>query len=140
MSVNWIVVVVLLAAAQWLVFASISAFSRTRFPKKGMRRSEQMLIGSTIALAVASLALIDFTTLWKGDGRVVAASAAASSQRGSCASVDVGMSKDEVVSRMGNPDETRADEETRGPGASVLLYKGSRCAVHLLDGKVELVD
>lgn len=140
MSVNWIVVLVLVAAAQWLVFASVSAFSRTRFPKKGMRRSERMLVGSTIVLALASLALIDFASLWKGDGRVAAASAAASSQRGSCASVAAGMTKEEVVTRMGNPDETRADDETRGPGASVLLYAGSRCAVHLLDGKVELVD
>lgn len=140
MNANWIVLVVLGAAVQWLVFASLSAFSRTRFPKKGMRRTERMLLGSTIVLAAASLALIDFGSLWKGDTRAAAASAAASSQKGSCASLAAGMTKAEVVSRVGEPDETRSGEETRGPGASVLLYKGSRCAVHLLDDKVELVE
>jgi hypothetical protein len=61
-------------------------------------------------------------------------------QKGSCASVAPGMSADEVKSRVGEPDEIRGDEETRGPGASMLLYRGSRCAVHLLDGKVEFIE
>jgi hypothetical protein len=68
------------------------------------------------------------------------ASMIARTQKGSCASVAPGMSAEEVKSRVGEPDEVRGDEETRGPGASMLLYRGSRCAVHLLDGRIEFIE
>lgn len=60
--------------------------------------------------------------------------------KGSCASIEQGMSANEVRAKMGDPDETRSDEETRGPGATMMLYRGSRCAVHLLDDKVDLIE
>jgi hypothetical protein len=59
---------------------------------------------------------------------------------GSCATIAEGMSAAEVKARMGEADETRNDEETRGPDASILIYRASRCAVHVLDGKVELIE
>lgn len=37
-------------------------------------------------------------------------------------------------------DEVRDDEETRGPGAKMLVYRGSRCVVHLFEERVELVE
>ena len=57
-----------------------------------------------------------------------------------CASIAEGMTAADVRARMGEADETRSDEETRGPGASLMLYRDSRCAVHLLDGRVELIE
>lgn len=50
------------------------------------------------------------------------------------------MSIAEVKSRVGEPDEVRDDEETRGPGAKMLIYRGSRCTVHLFEERVELVE
>jgi hypothetical protein len=58
----------------------------------------------------------------------------------SCASLEAGMTLDAVKKHLGAPDETRADEETRGPGATMLIYRNSRCAVHLLDDRVEFID
>jgi hypothetical protein len=68
------------------------------------------------------------------------ASMIAALSTGSCATIAEGMSTAEVRSRMGESDETRNDEEARGPGASILIYRASRCAVHVLDGKVELIE
>ncbi|MFZ2490984.1 MAG: hypothetical protein WA208_05835, partial [Thermoanaerobaculia bacterium] len=60
--------------------------------------------------------------------------------RGSCATLSVGMTAAEVKSRMGEPDEARPNEETRGPGATTLIYRDSRCAVHLFDSRVDLIE
>ena len=38
-----------------------------------------------------------------------------------------------------NSDEKRSDEETRGPGATIWIYRDSRCAVHMFDDKVEFI-
>jgi hypothetical protein len=50
------------------------------------------------------------------------------------------MAASDVESRLGKADEVRSDEKTRGPGAATWVYRGSRCAVHLLDEKVEMVE
>jgi hypothetical protein len=50
------------------------------------------------------------------------------------------MASSEVKQRLGPPDETRNDEAIRGPGAAILVYRDSRCAVHLLDERVEFID
>jgi len=41
---------------------------------------------------------------------------------------------------MGEPHEIKPNEETRGPGAAVWKYSDVRCAVHVVDGKVEFVE
>lgn len=133
-------VVMAVAAAQLLACALFSALSKSRFPKQGMRKPEKMLLVSAALAAVGSLALVDYGSLWKGSSKINAASVNATPSRGSCASVEPGMSKEQVTSRLGEPDETRSDEETRGPGAAMLIYNGSKCVVHVFDGKVEFVD
>ena len=70
----------------------------------------------------------------------VAAAAAVRTNAGSCASVDAGMSGDVVRTKLGAPDQILDDGKTRGPGASTWVYRDARCAVHMLDGNVELVD
>jgi hypothetical protein len=139
-KLSWTTLVVLAGALQWIVFAARTSFSRERFPKKGMRQTDRALLGSSIVLVVASLVLVDVAALWRGDDGSVQASVTETSQRGSCARVDTGMTASEVQAKMGRPDQTITDEETRGPGASILIYKGSRCAVHLFEGRVEFVE
>jgi len=99
-----------------------------------------MLIGSAI-LAAAWLAQSEFHAPdHVGAAALSGTATAGGSSRHTCASLAPGMTAAEVKSRMGEADEVRADEETRGPGASMLIYRGSRCAVHLLDDQVEFVD
>jgi outer membrane protein assembly factor BamE (lipoprotein component of BamABCDE complex) len=133
-------IVIGIAIAQFLVIALFSAFSRMRFPKKGLRRSEKLLLGSALVLGLSWVSLLDVKSLWQGEKKTVQASAMSNSTGASCASVEVGMKRDEVTKRLGDPDESRNNEETRGPGAEVLVYKGSQCAVHVFNGKVEFVD
>jgi len=115
-------IVLIAAAVIWLALVA----TRRRVP---------MLIASAI-LAGA--------WLWSAAATPPLSKAAAlppqSITKGSCASLEPGMTADKVKKHMGAPDETRADEETRGPGATILIYRNSRCAVHLLDERVEFVD
>jgi len=135
---------IILAAAsvQWLYFATSSSLSKAKFPKKGLRRSELLLIISSVVLAAGFAANIDASSLWQRGTVTSSASAVAASNAplASCATVAAGMTTAEVTSRLGQADETRSDEETRGPGTSILVYRGSRCAVHLFEGRVEFVD
>lgn len=61
-------------------------------------------------------------------------------REGSCASIQNNMTGNEVRRRLGAPDEIRNDDKVRGPGSSVLIYRDLRCAVHLFDERVELID
>lgn len=139
MNLSWQAIVLIAAAAQLFAFVIYSALSRAKFPKSGLRRSEQLLIVSAAVVIAAAAVLVDVRALRRPRTKAVEASAVAA-PRASCALVEVGMSEAEVTSRLGEPDRRMRDDETRGPGASVLLYASSRCAVHVFDGRVELVD
>jgi hypothetical protein len=94
-------------------------------------------------LMLAGSAILAAAWLWSAPATPALSKAAAmptNTPKGSCASLSDGMSAAEVKSKLGDPDETRSDEETRGPGATMMLYRGSRCAVHLLDDKVEFIE
>lgn len=134
-----LLLVVAVGVAQWLLFALMAIFTGEKFPKKGLRGADRMLIVSSVILAAAWLAQIDYSALWKGNPKVSTASAVNQS-RGSCATIANGMTVTEVKKRMGEPDRSTPDEETRGPGAVTLYYEGSRCSVHVFDGTVEFVD
>lgn len=134
-------IIIAVAASQFLLVALFSAFSRKPFPKFGMRRSEKILLASTLLFGASWLTLVDYRGLWKPKQDVATAAVVAPAQtRGSCARIELGMTRAEVTARLGEPDATHADEETRGPGAAVLVYKQSRCAVHIFDNKVEFID
>jgi hypothetical protein len=141
MSVSWPIVGVIAATVVWLGAALVSAFSRVPFPRHGLRRSEKALFASTLLLFGAWAAQLDFERVL-GMQSAVRASAlpGAAATTGSCASVATSMSESEVTSRLGKPDERRANEETRGPGSTILIYRASRCTVHLYDGKVDFVE
>lgn len=134
-------IVAAVALVQWLVFATLSAMSHARFPKKGRRPSETRLIVSSSVLAAMWIVAMGLTVDWTT--RTQQASVAATSAKtshGSCASIDSGMTAADVRTRLGEPDQTVPDEETRGPGAKMLVYKEARCVVHLFDDKVESIE
>lgn len=143
MKANLPLIVAAAAGVQWLLFAALSAFSRAQLPKKAlMRKQEKLLIASSIALLAAWLWAFDAWPLLAGraQGPTAGASMTGRKQLGSCASLEPGMTEAQVRQKVGLPDEVRPDEEIRGPGASTMLYRGSRCSVHLVDGLVEFVD
>ena len=128
----------LAAELLWLAFAAWSVVSRESFPKRGFRRAEVMLLGASVVLALAWMTRFDPKAMWHSSTPV--ASASVVTPKGSCASLRAGMTRKEVESSMGRADEVRSEEETRGPGTTTMTYRASQCSVHLLDGKVELID
>ncbi|MBK5258112.1 MAG: hypothetical protein JJE51_00835 [Thermoanaerobaculia bacterium] len=141
-EVTWAGVLVTAAIAQWLVFASASALSRTPVPKKGMRRGERNLIGSSLLFVLFWLVAHDGRDLikWSAGGSVQASATATRAPRGSCATIENEMTESEVVKRLGSADEVRPNDTVRGDGAKILIYNDSRCAVHIWDGKVEFIE
>jgi len=100
------------------------------------RARKPLLIG-TAALAIGWLIAFGAPLREK---KAVTEAAVIAGNAASCASIRIGMTGSEVRASAGQPDEIRNEEEIRGPGATAWLYKGSRCAVHLTDDKVDLVE
>jgi hypothetical protein len=139
--VPWTLLLAAIAALVCIVFIILSAFSKGKYPKSGMRATERNLLVSSIALAAAWLLAFDGLSLFRAKSAATEASAMANSgSTASCASLTTGMSSSQVTSKAGKPDQVINDEKTRGPGAETWIYKGSRCAVHLLDEKVQAVE
>lgn len=139
MTLNWIAAA---GTAQLLVFALISVFSRSEQPSGGMRTTERNLVVSTVLFLALWLVGFDARSLLRSFGTTAKteASVLAPAHSGSCASIQRDMSSAQVQKKLGEPDERRSDEETRGPGATIWLYRDSRCAVHLFDDKVEFIE
>jgi hypothetical protein len=141
--VPWTLLLLAVVALVWLVFAALSAFSKSGFPRGEMRTSERNLVISSVALLLAWGVAFDALSLVRTTSGATQASAIAIAKRttsGSCASLKSGMTAEEVTWAIGKADEVRNDEKMRGPGTETWLYRTSRCSVHLLDGKVEVVD
>lgn len=133
---------VIAGTAQLFLFALISIVSRSPVPKSGMRASERNLMVSTVLFAALWLAGFDARSLIRSFPSTPRAEASVlgRTSSGSCASIARDMSAPQVQKRLGEPDERKSDEETRGPGATIWIYRDSRCAVHLFDNKVEFVE
>jgi hypothetical protein len=114
------------AVLQWAIIAAISFFKRV--PK--------WLVASTLILAVAYVNAFGV----RRESAALKAAAMPPRSEGSCAVIEPGMRADVVRAKLGEPHEVRDDGKTRGPAAVTWVYRGSRCAVHLLDEKVELVE
>jgi hypothetical protein len=91
------------------------------------------------AMSVAFAGAWVFTIVTASDATAKTETAGAAAIR-SCATVANGDDEKTVRSHMGAPQEQRSEEELRGPGATVWIYRDSRCAVHFLDGVVESID
>ena len=120
----------MVATAQLLLFALVSLFSRKD-------RSDFKLLAS--AIVFLALWLVDFRPNWRST-RAEASVIAPASSAVSCATIERDMPASKVQQRLGAPDETRSDEETRGPGATIWIYRDSRCAVHMFDDKVDFIE
>ena len=141
LRLHWTVLLLGVAALQWLVFVLISMASRAKMPKRGWRASEKNLIVSTLAVAAAYGFVFHAETLLpKSKPKVEHAAVMSTGSGASCASVEVGMGAERVRAKLGQPSETRNDEKTRGPGAATWIYADSRCAVHLIDDKVDMIE
>lgn len=136
-------VIVAVAVAQWLVFVSASMLSRAKSPKSGLRGSERRLIGSSVLFVALWMVAFDGRELigWKASAATAQASAIPTrTTRGSCALIENEMTEAKVREKLGEPDEKRPNDEIRGPGATIWVYRDSRCAVHVFDGRVEFIE
>ena len=135
-------ILLLAGTAQLLVFALISLVSWSATPKRGMRGSERNLVISTILFLALWLVGFDARSLLRAFPSTPKAEAAVlpRSHGGSCASIARDMTAAQVQKKLGEPDERKSDEETRGPGSTIWIYRDSRCAVHLFDDKVEFIE
>lgn len=130
---SWQMLLAAIVGAQWLIVAVIAFFAPIR-----MKTAMAM---STVVLAAGWLFAFNARSILASKTDTAEASAVGvTKHQGSCASIANDMSGDEVRKKLGTPDEVRNDEVIRGPGSSTLIYRDLRCAVHLFDDKVELVD
>ncbi len=118
MKLSWPALLMTIGSLQLIAFAVYSAISRSKFPKKGLRRSERLLIVSATIAALASLALIDTRTLWSPKAKVVQSSASTSTAKGSCASIEAGMPESEVTTLLGPPRPTHQRRRNPRSGCS----------------------
>jgi len=123
-------VLLIVAAAQLFVFALLSMLSRKQ------RTDPKLLVSAIVFLA---LWLVEFRPQWRAQ-KAEASVVASSSSAVSCATIERDMTAAKVQQRLGAPDEKRSDEETRGPGATIWIYRDSRCAVHMFDDKVDFIE
>lgn len=136
-------ILVIAGTAQLLVFALISIISWASIPKRGMRGSERMLAVSAIVFLVMWLVGFDarsFIRSFPGTPKAEASVLSSHASSGSCALIARDMTAAQVQKKLGAPDERKSDEETRGPGSTIWIYRDSRCAVHLFDDRVEFVE
>ena len=134
---------VIAGTAQLLLFALISLVSWASVPKRGMRGSERNLVISTIVFLALWLAGFDvraFINAFPGTPKAEASVLSSRRNSGSCALIARDMTAAQVQKKLGEPDERKSDEETRGPDSTIWIYRDSRCAVHLFDNKVEFVE
>jgi hypothetical protein len=125
------------AAVQWLIMMIGTALSKEKTPQKGLRAADTRMLISTAVFAIAWIAVFatGTTTAQANQAAIVSGKS-----HGSCSQVSTDMAASVVRKKLGEPDEVRSDEETRGPGAAIWIYRDSRCAVHIFDNRVEFVD
>ena len=141
-TVTWAGVLVAAAIAQWLVFVATSIIKPPPKPKKGPRPADMRLIVSSALLGVMSFVALDGLSIVRSKTTTpaVAAAAVPTASHATCAAVAPDMSAAQLESRLGKPDEIRPNDDVRGPGATLWIYKDARCAVALFDDKVELTE
>jgi hypothetical protein len=142
-SITWVGVAAIAATLQLLAFAMWSGFSKSKFAKTGLRTCDlALLISGVLFLGVWAVAFDAraFIREAMAPSNVAEASVAGtSSAKGSCASLQNGMRKAQIRQKVGEPDEIIREDDVRGPGAEVWVYK-DRCAAHMFEGTLEFVE
>lgn len=130
---TWQMLLAGFAAAQWAIVALIALVAPVRVRKA--------LAISTAVFAAGWLFAFDVASLFGNKTNAAEASAVgATTRQGTCALIQNDMTAEDVRKKIGQPDEIRNDDAIRGPGSATYVYRDLRCAVHLFDDKVELVD
>ena len=123
-------IVALAALAQFLCFAALRLTSRTK----------PLFAGISAGVFAVAWIVVFAQALPSKKSAAVTAAAGGNSTAFGCLAVEKGMGGDDVQKKAGKPDEKRSDEDTRGPGASIWIYRDARCSVHMLGEKVEFVE
>lgn len=123
----------------WMILLIRSLTSQRAFARRGLRRSESILIAGSVPLLVIWLFVFDAGGLF-GLSRAEQVPSASTGASGSCASIDLGMKESTVRAKLGEPSHVHSEEATRGPGAKRWTYNSSRCSIYLMDGEVEFVE
>ena len=127
-EVTWAAIVAAVALSQWLVFVC-------------SRKKQRALMSTGVFIAMWLVAFDGRALLGsKTAAATTQASVAARPVRASCSLITDSMTSAEVEAKLGKPDETRMNEEVRGPGAAIWIYRDSRCAIHIFDDKVEFIE
>ena len=139
-SFTYQVAAMVFVAAVWLLTLVVAIVAPAA--KKGVRfrHCDVLALITTLAFGASWAAGLVWPGETKAEARAAAAAITASAGRASCASIDAGDSEAEVRKRLGAPAEMRDEQDLRGTGATAWLYPDSRCAVHMLAGKVESVE
>lgn len=124
--------VVVTVATFWLLAILIAAIAPAR-RGAGIRSVDAIALILTIGFGIAWFTGLLHTPEVKATEKKTTRTA-------SCASITTGDSDQKVRQTLGNPDEIRGEEEVRGAGADVWIYKDSRCAVHTVAGVVVSVE
>ncbi|HSP15032.1 MAG TPA: hypothetical protein VLV78_09790 [Thermoanaerobaculia bacterium] len=130
-------IVAAVAVAQWLVMLIAAAVSKEKLPQKGLRSADLRMIISSAVFAVGWIGVFAGTST---AAKTNAAAVVSGKSHGSCSQISTDMASSVVKKKLGDPDEVRSEEDTRGPGAAIWVYRDSRCAVHIFDNKVEFID
>ncbi|HVT44336.1 MAG TPA: hypothetical protein VMT00_08095 [Thermoanaerobaculia bacterium] len=130
------------ALLQWSAFAAIALRSREPIPKSGTRSSDRnLLISSAVGLALWCGAFGSELFRPEAKAEVAAASIAGRVEgTGTCASVEIGMTAEQVRTLLGDPSGVSDVAAIRGPGAELWRYDDSRCSLYVVDGKVEYIE
>ncbi|HUP50703.1 MAG TPA: hypothetical protein VNA04_18155 [Thermoanaerobaculia bacterium] len=123
------------AALLWLLtlLAGIISWEKSR---KGRFRTTDILVLVTSVLLAGAWMLV----LMPKTAAAPVAPVTAQRSIGTCAVIMPGDSEAKVKAKLGDPDEIRGEEETRGPASNVWIYRQSRCAIHFLGDRVESIE
>ena len=121
-------------AALWLLTLLAGVVSWEK-PKGKFRRTDLFVFAmSVLAGGIWMFALMPRSSA------APAAVTEARAAKGTCALIEPGETEANVKARLGDPDEIRSEEETRGPKSSVWIYRDSRCAIHFFGSTVESIE
>lgn len=124
-----------------LLFAILALVMVARVRKAGFAADAVVAVGLTLFLGVLFLSTRDTAAAAAPAAAPVQASViAASASKGTCSSLEPGDKAEKAKTILGKPDEVVSASHVRGPGAEVWRYAGSRCAVHVYDGKIEFIE
>ena len=141
-AVTWGGVLAAAAVIQWLVFVAISIFAPPVKPKKGPRPPDIRFALSSAVLGILSFVAFDGMSLVRFKSTTTATTAAVTpaASHASCAAVKPDLTAAQLESVLGKPDEIRPNDDVRGPGATLWIYRDARCAVAVFDDRVELTE